>query len=85
MIGDQDTDAALLQVTDDLLDIEHRNRIDPGERFIEQNEFRVKDQRPGYLDAPAFTAGQGIAKRFCDMRQTEIFKQLVFALLLNRL
>src|SRR5688572_7952349 len=40
VVGDQKADAARLQVKDDLLDIGHRDRIDPGERFVEKHETR---------------------------------------------
>src|SRR5688572_30655845 len=40
VIGDEHADSALLQVKDDLLNIGDSNRIDAGERFVEQHEAR---------------------------------------------
>ena len=38
MVGDQDTNVPFAQVSDDALNIQYRDRIDTGKRFIEQNE-----------------------------------------------
>ena len=58
VVGDQDADAALLEKADDLLDLQHSDRVDPGERFIEQDETRVGGQRAGDFDAPSLAAGK---------------------------
>ena len=41
MIRDQHADAALAQLLQDALYINHRNRVNPGERLVEQNELRL--------------------------------------------
>src|SRR3954467_4814076 len=46
MVGDQDADAHRLEVTDDALDVEHRDRVDAGERLVEKDIPRTDDQRP---------------------------------------
>ena len=38
MIGDENADAALLQVMHENLDVGDRNRVDAGERLVEKNE-----------------------------------------------
>src|SRR5947209_20152228 len=38
VVGNQDTDATIAQMKDDLLDIGDRDRIDAGERLVEQHE-----------------------------------------------
>src|SRR5215831_5920134 len=38
MIRDQDADVALFKLFDDLLDILNRDRVDAGERFVQENE-----------------------------------------------
>lgn len=38
VVGDQDADAAVLQVADDLLNIGDDNRIDAGKRLVEEDE-----------------------------------------------
>ncbi|MFI4929227.1 MAG: LPS export ABC transporter ATP-binding protein, partial [Burkholderiales bacterium] len=38
-------DAAALEKSDDALDLDHRDRIDAGERLVEQDEARLRGQR----------------------------------------
>ena len=38
MVRDQDADIEADQVLDAFLDIKHRYRVDPGERFVEQDK-----------------------------------------------
>ena len=38
VIGDEQPDTPLFQVKDDLLDVSHRDRVDAGERLIEEHE-----------------------------------------------
>ena len=45
VVGDQHADAALLQEADDALDVEHRDRVDAGERLVEQDEARARGER----------------------------------------
>ena len=56
VVRDEDADAALTQVANDALDVEHRDRVDAGEGFVEQDEQRVGGQRPGDLDAASLAA-----------------------------
>jgi hypothetical protein len=46
MVGNEDADAAILEVRDEVADVADRDRIDPGKRLIEQNEVRLGRQRP---------------------------------------
>src|SRR5260363_147087 len=41
VIGPWNANIAPLQKADDFLDFQYRNRINPGNRFIQKNEFRV--------------------------------------------
>src|SRR5947209_591100 len=47
MFGDEDADAHRLEVPDDALDVEHRDRVDPGARLVEEDIPRVDDQCAG--------------------------------------
>src|SRR6202008_3174592 len=38
VVGNEDSDAALLEEADDFLDVEHGDRIDAGERLVEKDE-----------------------------------------------
>src|SRR5688572_12619303 len=50
VIGDQDPDPAGLQMENDLLDIADGDRVDAGERLVEQNELGGNDQGTSDLD-----------------------------------
>jgi hypothetical protein len=62
VVGNQHPDVAFLEEADDLLDIEHGDRIDAGERLVEQNETRIGGQGTGDFDSPALTSGQEAAE-----------------------
>ena len=61
MVGDQHADAAFSQMFDDALDIDHGNRIDAGEGFIEQYEARFGGERARDLDTAPLAARQADA------------------------
>ena len=44
VIRDENPDAAFLQLTDELLDVRDRNRIDTSERLIEEQKRRIGGQ-----------------------------------------
>src|SRR5258705_4047273 len=56
VVGDQDPDAALLEVADDLLDVEHRDRIHARERLIQQYESPARGERARDLHAAPLPA-----------------------------
>ena len=58
VVGQQDTDPAILQPAYFMLQFLDGNRIDAGERFVEKHEGRTAGERAGNLAAPAFTARQ---------------------------
>src|SRR5690242_8616256 len=45
VVRDENADAAFLQKADDFLNIEHGDRIDAGERFVEEDEARARRER----------------------------------------
>src|SRR5262245_23054623 len=49
VVGDQDADSHLLQVPDDSLDVDDRDRIDAGERLVEEDIPRADHQGAGDL------------------------------------
>ena len=75
MIGDQYADLAPLQVADNVLDVVDRDRIDPGEGFIEQYEFGFGGQGARDFHPPAFAAGQGHARGVANMGDVKFLKQ----------
>ena len=56
VVCQQDSYAPVRQLHDDLLDLADGDRIDPAERFVEQDEAGLHDERPGYLQAPLLAA-----------------------------
>jgi hypothetical protein len=77
MISYQDADAALAQMLDDPLDVQHRDRIDAGEGLVEQHEARLCGEGPGDLDAPPFSAREADTRAVPDMRDMELLQQFV--------
>src|SRR5690606_27853481 len=73
----QDADAARLEVADDALDVEHRDRIDTGERFVEQDEARLAGQGAGDLDAATLATGKADAQVLAQMGDLQFFQQVV--------
>ena len=70
-------DAALGQVADQRLNVAHRDRIDAGERFVQQHVIGPRRQRPGDLDAPPLAAGQRDGRRLAQPRDVEFLQQAV--------
>ena len=56
VVGDQDADIAFGELRDDALDVDHRDRVDPGERLVEEYEFRLNGQCARDLQAPTLCA-----------------------------
>ena len=54
VVGDEHADAAVLQVGDEVADLAHRDRVDAGQRLVEQDEMRPDAEGPGNLDAATF-------------------------------
>ncbi len=66
MVGDQDADPVVAQLQDDALDRLHGDRVDPGERFIEHDDFRIRDQATRDLQATAFAAAETRRPDSCE-------------------
>ena len=47
VVGDQHANALGLEVVDDLFDVAHRDRIDTGKGFVEQDELGCRGQCAG--------------------------------------
>src|SRR5205823_3692120 len=80
VIGNQHANAAFLEEADDLLNVEDGDRIDAGERLVEQNEARPCGKRTGDLDPSSLAAGQRDGRRFGEMRDRQILEQRVEAI-----
>src|SRR5690606_30935855 len=85
MVGDQHTDALILEMLDDLLDIVHRYRVHPGKGLVQQDELRICGQRPGNLGPSTLATGQAhpqAVTQMVDMEFTQQRIQLALAALL---
>ncbi len=58
MIGDQHADAAVAQMHHQIADIAERDRVDAGERLVEQDEMRLRGEGASDFDAPPLAARQ---------------------------
>src|SRR5215469_12983565 len=56
VIGNQDADAAALQIENDALQFQNLDRIDAGKRLVEQKEVGIDHERASDLHAPPFAA-----------------------------
>src|SRR4051812_9619143 len=77
VVGDQDADAALLQVKDEFLDVTHRNRVDTSEGLVEQHEGGLASQRARNFAAPPLPARQGNGGALAEPRDVELIEERV--------
>src|SRR5262249_6189150 len=77
VIGDQHTDAALGQVTHQSANIADRDRIDTGERLVEQHIAWTRRQRARNFDTSALAARQRDGRRLAQTRDVELLKQSI--------
>ena len=86
MVGDDNADVLVFQGCHDALYVFDGDRVDPGERFVEQDELRVDRHRPGDLGASSFAARKLDAEAFAHFGQPELFDQVFepFLLILFR-
>src|SRR5579859_674377 len=84
MVSDQHTDAAMGELADDALDVEHGERIDACEGLVEQHEARLGGERPGDLDPPPLPARERNAERAANVADAQLLEQLLEALLAGR-
>src|SRR5436190_5931406 len=77
VIGDQHTDAAILEVGDKAADIVDRDRVDAGERLVEQDEIGLGRQRPGNFPAPPLATRERHRRGAPQMADREFRQQRV--------
>ena len=64
--------SAFGELADDPLNIDDRDRVDPGKWFVEQNEVRFRRQRAGDFQASPFAAGQADGHVVAQRLDTEL-------------
>src|SRR5260370_34405243 len=76
VIGDQHADAAFLEEPDDALNVEHGDRVDAGERLVEQDEGRLGGEGARDLEAAALAARERDRGVLAQLRDVEVLEQL---------
>src|ERR1035437_2039080 len=79
MVGDEHTDTVHLQVEDNLLQLQHSNRINAGEGFIKQYKRRLDSQASCNLDPAALAPAQRISHRLTHVAEVQLFDKLLGA------
>src|ERR1700692_249004 len=72
MIGYEHADALVGQVLDYSLNIDNGQGVDTGERFVQQDEPRIRRQGPGDLHAPALAAGKAHSEAVSYMADMQL-------------
>src|SRR5262245_36071952 len=75
MIGDQDADAALLEVADQFLNVADGDRVDAGKRLVKQHEGGLGRKRAGNFHAAPLAAGECNRGTVADAREIEFIEQ----------
>src|SRR5579859_1688077 len=75
VVGDQDADAAALQIGDHFADVGDRQRVDAGEGLVQQHEAGLRRERPGDFHAAALTARQRDGWRVAQVLDVQLFEE----------
>ncbi len=76
VVRDENSDATLLQVEDDLLKVEYGDGIDAAEGLVQQDEAGVDAEATRNLYTAALATGERIALCATDVAQIELFDEL---------
>src|ERR1041385_6946788 len=76
MIRYEHADGALLEEPDDALDVEHRDRVDPREGLVQQDERRSGCQGTRDLETPALAARERDRRVLAQVRDVQVFQEL---------
>ena len=76
VVGDQDPEAALLEVRDDPLDVRDRDGVDAREGLVEQDEEGRGGKGPADLEAAALAAREGVGPLLGEAGDAEFVEQL---------
>jgi ATP-binding cassette subfamily B protein len=59
------------------LNVIDRDRVHSREWFVEKHELGLRDQRPGDLEPPPLTAGEGVGLLIAQVGEAELVQQLL--------
>src|SRR5262249_61659092 len=75
-----DAEAARAEPADDLLDVADGDRIDAGERLVQQEVLRRGHERAGDLEPPPLAAGERVGRMARQRREIQLGQELARAL-----
>src|SRR5258708_35116480 len=75
VVGDEDADTSFLEKTDDLLYVEHRDRVDSREWLVEEYEGGSCCERARDLDTATLAARERKRRGLSQVRDVQIAKQ----------
>ena len=85
MVGDYNADILIFQLFNNTLYVLHCDRVNAGERFVEQDEFGVGGEASGDFHATSFTAGKVVSFVVTHLLDIELRYQALQFLFLLRL
>ena len=74
VIGNQNGNAPLAELANNLLDATDGDRIDAGKRFVEENDLRIGNQAAGDFQSPSFAAGQRHRLTAAEFRDAKLLE-----------
>src|SRR6185437_13053598 len=77
VVGDQHADAAILEMRDEVADVVDGDRIDAGQRLVEEDEMRLRRESAGDLDAAPLAARQRHRRRPAQMGDRELGQERI--------
>src|SRR4051812_37637744 len=77
VVGDQDADAAIGEMTDQILNVADGDRIDAGERLVQQHVVGSCRQSARDLDSPPLAARQRNRRGFAQSSDVEFVQQRI--------
>ena len=80
VVGDQNTDAAVLEEANDALNLNHGDWVDTCKRFVEQNEARISSQCTCDFRAATFAARKREGSVGADVLNLQLVEKIVEAL-----
>ena len=76
MIGDENADAAFLEVSDEMTDIPDRNRVNPGKRFVEQQVAWIGGKAACDFNPAPLATGKGKGRCAAQMFNRKLREEL---------
>src|SRR5690606_38873742 len=79
VVGDDDADAAVPETGDDLLDVVDGDRVDAGERLVQEHELGLAHQRARDLEPAPLAARERVRLGAAQVLEPELVEQALQA------